>query len=672
MEAFELILLLLAAVLLSAIIDQMVPKVSSPLIQIGLGLLIALFAVSPIEINIDPELFLVLFIAPLLFYDARRADKAALLKNIRPVVSLAIGLVIATVLIIGFSVNLLIPSIPLAAAFALGAALGPTDAVAVSSLSKQVNFNKRQGSILKGEFLINDASGIVSFQFAIAAVVTGAFSFVDAGASFAFSFLGGIAAGIILGLLANFIMKKVRSSGLESTTFHVLFEIFLPFIIFLLAESVHASGILAVVAAGLVIALTPREIRPSVSRVNIVSNSVWQVVDFTLNGIVFVLLGAQLPNAMRTEWDSIQLNNIDLIGYVFLLTFLLIFIRFVWVLAMDAVHVRRSEKRRIELPDLRTAIVTTLAGSKGAITLSIVLTIPFFITTSEGLVAFPQRSLIIFLASGVIILTLMIATFIIPLIAPKEKEEDGSKESDSLALLEILRNVLEGLTAQETPENKHATQSVIKAYNKRISNMKNTRNIEIEPNKELRIKVINWEQDYVIKLIESGEVEAEAGFDHLKQLSNIKCLIQHKDDSLMRLKRFRYRLRLFIKRIRRLIVGKHENEGTAAERDVKIKALEHAIKRLQEEIIKPDAPSEDVSALLVEYERSLARCQNSRLDMNDLSKHASSINTVHLLAFALELEQIQAMYEAERISRTTAKYLRDNVYLMQLDLENRV
>ena len=135
MEALVLALLMLAAVLLSSVIDQLVPKVSSPLIQIGLGLLIALFAPSQINITLDPDLFLVLFIAPLLFDEAKNVDKGALWKNRRPVLSLAIGLVVVTALIIGFAVEWLEPSIGLFAAFALGAALGPTDAVAVASLS---------------------------------------------------------------------------------------------------------------------------------------------------------------------------------------------------------------------------------------------------------------------------------------------------------------------------------------------------------------------------------------------------------------------------------------------------------------------------------------------------------------------------------------------------------
>ncbi len=226
MEALVLALLMLAAVLLSSVIDQLVPKVSSPLIQIGLGLLIALFAPSQINITLDPDLFLVLFIAPLLFDEAKNVDKGALWKNRRPVLSLAIGLVVVTALIIGFAVEWLEPSIGLFAAFALGAALGPTDAVAVASLSKETDIAPRDKSILEGESLINDASGIVAFQFALAAATTGTFSLLNASLDFVVSFFGGIAIGLALGYLGNFLVRRVRSWGLENTTFHVLFEVF--------------------------------------------------------------------------------------------------------------------------------------------------------------------------------------------------------------------------------------------------------------------------------------------------------------------------------------------------------------------------------------------------------------------------------------------------------------
>ena len=157
MEMLEFVLLLLAAVLVSAVLDQVTPRVSLPLVQIALGAVIILLVGTPVDVAIDPELFLVLFIAPLLFDESRHASKRGLWDNKGAIVSLAVGLVLATVLVIGFVLNWLEPSIPLAAAFALGAALGPTDAVAVSALGKDIHLSSRQKSLLSGEALINDA-----------------------------------------------------------------------------------------------------------------------------------------------------------------------------------------------------------------------------------------------------------------------------------------------------------------------------------------------------------------------------------------------------------------------------------------------------------------------------------------------------------------------------------
>ena len=243
METFLLILLMLAAVLASSVIDQLVPKVSSPLIQIGLGLVITVVAGHQIDLLFDQsELFLVLFIAPLLFHEAKEANKTELWRNRHSILSLAIGLVLAIIVGVGFFVHAIVPSISLAAALALGAALGPTDPIAVSAASKDADISPRCKALLKGESLINDASGIVAFQFAIAAAMTGAFSPAKAIGEFFIEFVGGIAFGLILGIIGNLIVRLVRSWGLENTTFHVLFEVFTPFIVFLAADQLGGSG----------------------------------------------------------------------------------------------------------------------------------------------------------------------------------------------------------------------------------------------------------------------------------------------------------------------------------------------------------------------------------------------------------------------------------------------
>ena len=508
MEALTLGLPLLVAVLASSLIDQIIPRVSLPLIQIVIGLLIAVVAGGEVEVTLDPELFLVMFIAPLLYDEAKHADKQALWRERKPVLSLAIGLVVATTLVIGFLLNAFVPSIPLAAAFALGAALGPTDAVAVSSLSKQVDIPKRQASMLKGELLLNDASGIVSFQFAIAAVVTGSFSLVDAGVDFLVEFVGGLLLGILLGLLGNWVVKRARSIGVENTNFHVLFEVLIPFLIYLVANVCHVSGVIAVVVAGLINVTSPKGvIGPSVSRMNIVSGSVWHVLTYALNGIVFVLLGTQLPLAMQDAWENVRITNSTLILLVFGLTFVLLATRFLWVLAMDLYHVRRDEKRRFGKGDLRSALITTFCGAKGTITLSIMFSIPTYAVYGPPNVPFPQRELLIFLACGVIVCTLLLATFVVPLLAPardKGEEELRRIDQDAATTMDIMREVIEMLTAQQTRENRAETQAVIRSYNDRLARIKANNGIESEMNVELRVQALMWEYERAMELMERG------------------------------------------------------------------------------------------------------------------------------------------------------------------------
>ena len=263
MAALELALILLATVLASAVIDQLLPHVSLPLIQIACGVVVAVLAHGQISITLNPELFLVMFIAPLLFHEARVADKTLLWRNRLTMLSYAIGLVVAIVLAIGFAVHALIPSIPLAAAFALGAALGPTDPIAVASVSKEAQIPERLQTTLQGESLLNDASGIVSFQFAVAAVVTGAFSAFDAVGQFLGSFFGALALGIVLGLVLVTFSGKVRDMGLDNTTFHVALELITPFAAYLLGEVVGVSGVILVVACGLTMSSMPRDFDPS-------------------------------------------------------------------------------------------------------------------------------------------------------------------------------------------------------------------------------------------------------------------------------------------------------------------------------------------------------------------------------------------------------------------------
>lgn len=476
MQLLQLILTLLVAVLASAVIAQLLPRVSAPLVQIGLGLALALIVGPGFEFSIESELFLAVFIAPLLFNESQSVDRRLLARQLPSVLSLAIGLVIAATFAVGFTMHLLVPSIPLAAALALGAALGPTDAAAVSSMSASVDLGERQESLLAGEALFNDASGVVSFQFAVAAATTGIFSITDAGSSFALSFIGGVLAGVALALVYGLLHRMVRATGLESTPFSVVSELVLPVLVFLVAEELHVSGILAVVAAGIVTTLSPRLFTVEEARTALVTSGVWSTLTFTLNGVVFVILGLQLPAVLMSGAGAMEPGPLMLVSLA--ATAAVVGTRFIWLLMMER-SARRPRRGGgadgattelapepdpgFERPAALDALILTLSGPKGAVTLSIALTLP---TSMAGGGAFPFHDELILTASVVIILTLLMANFIVPLLAPKsaaeeERELNAARRTAAERVVEALE---QRIADTDDPDEAFALSFVARTY----------------------------------------------------------------------------------------------------------------------------------------------------------------------------------------------------------------
>lgn len=685
---------LAAAVLISSVVNQMVRGVSMPLIQIGIGILLSFLGFTTTNFVIDPELFLTLFIAPLLYDEARSVDKVAMWSNRTKILSLAIALVLVTILVVGFTLNIVEPSIPLAAAFALGAALGPTDAVAVASVSQRASLTKEQESLLAGESLINDASGVVSFQFAIAAFTTGTFSLLDAAASFGVSFFGGIIVGLIIMVVISLLVAKVRDSGLEDTTFHVLVDVLTPFIIFIVCEALGVSGILAVVAAGLAYSFLNKDAGPNAARLKIVSGSVWRMLDFVLNGIVFVLLGLQLPTAMTATWEERSVSNPELIALMLLITATTIVVRALWFLVMDFSErkrrAREEQKNSGGAPDqvkrvMRSVKLVTkesfvnslamsLAGPKGAISLSIVFMLPYSLDAAGS--PFSQRDFLIFLVGGVVLVTLLLANFALPILLPKQK---GEFEDDVQASVDVLRAVIEDLASRQTRENRRETQEVVRQYNARIDSIKRKADGFEVDDSAMRMQVLRWREEYVLKAIDEEELSPLVGYRLLRRIHLSMSLVQRKRDvwwALGFLRRYasfvlRSVLRLFLDK--KLFANALEDERIA--RDFHIREYEYALHRLQEHLTDDTFHTEYVSALMLEIQRDLRRLRRTMDNLesiDEVMRRENSVAEVRRTGYLLELEHIQKLLEDGHISRATAKNMRENVHMMQIDLEEKV
>lgn len=420
MDTVSLVLLLLFVASATGVAARFLPSLPIPLVQILFGALLA-WPADGLHVTLEPELFLLLFIAPLLFSDARRFPQRELMALRGPILALALGLVLCTVIVVGYLVHWMVPGISLPIAMALAAVLSPTDAVAVSAISGRLPVPPRLMRVLEGESLMNDASGLVAFKFAIGAAITGVFSYSQAAIGFIGIAVGGLVVGGVCAFIFSFIRTRLidRHGGEESATQIVLFQLLLPFVVYLLAEHFHMSGILAAVAAGLIINRTDLK-RESQVRVRLKTRGTWEIIEFVLNSLVFLLLGFQLPDIIRNAFINTVANTdtpfglTHLVSYVLIITAALMFLRFAWIFiaAKSSGLIARIRGNQAQRISMRLMGVSTIAGIRGTITLAAALSFPHVMHGSQ----FPNRDLLIFIATGVILMTLAIASIGMPLL----------------------------------------------------------------------------------------------------------------------------------------------------------------------------------------------------------------------------------------------------------------
>ena len=326
--------LLLSALTCGASLLARLVRLPLPLLQIAVGVIAALPPFN-LQVSLDPDTFLLLFLPRLLFGDGWRLPRRSLSEMRWSVLGHAIGLVILTTVAGGYALHWLIPTMPLSVAFAVAALVSPTDAVALSSITANVTVPTRMKHLLESEALLNDASGLVAMRFAIAATLSGGFSFFDAAGTFLMVGLGGLAVGCALTFIYSGIHRRFLVRAGDATLQTVLVGL-LPFAVFGLAEKIGVSGILAAVAAGMTASRLSLLERAHFSA-RIQTGITWDVVSFCLNGIIFVLLGLQLPGIIGSGPSGIDLltsnDRLGITDEILALAAILIGLRLVWVLA---------------------------------------------------------------------------------------------------------------------------------------------------------------------------------------------------------------------------------------------------------------------------------------------------------------------------------------------------
>jgi monovalent cation/hydrogen antiporter len=401
MENIAVIIFLLFGIAFIGILSNKY-KFPFPIALVLSGVCISLIPGLPV-ISLDPNVVFIIFLPPLLYAAAWNTSWHDFKANLRPISLAAIGLVLATTISVAIVAHWLIADLSWPTAFLIGAIVSPPDAVAATSVTKGLGLTPRSITIIEGESLVNDASGLVAYKYALTAITAGNFVAWQAGLNFLMIALAGIALGLLIGYCLYLVHKKFVCDPIIEVTLTFL----TPFASYLLAEYLHISGVLAVVTTGLYLSFRSGEILTHRSR--IMAYSVWEVVVFILNGLIFVLIGLQLRNVMSgiTEYP---VKSLVLYGLV--VSFVVIIVRFIWVIPAATIPRFLSKKIRDTEPfDFRNLLVFGWAGMRGVVSMAAALALPILLPDGK---AFPHRNLVIYLSFCVILFTLILLGSTLP------------------------------------------------------------------------------------------------------------------------------------------------------------------------------------------------------------------------------------------------------------------
>ena len=512
MENVALIIILLFGITLLAVLSNKI-KFPFPIVLVLSGIIISLIPGLPV-ISLKPEIIFLIFLPPLLHDSAWNTNWHNFKENKRPIMLAAFGGVLFTTVVIGMVAHFFIPNVTWALGFLLGAIISPTDAVAVTSITKNLGLSKRVITIIEGESMVNDASGLVAYKYAISAVMAGNFVFWEAGLNFLWVIAGSVAVGLTIGFCALLLLRKITFEPVLLTTFTFL----IPFSSYLFAEHFQLSGVLAVVCSGLYISYNSASIIAHESRIMIYA--VWDIVTFILNGLIFILIGLQLKSVLNgiTEYSVA-----DLILYGLLISAAVIIARFVFVVPA-AILPRKFSKtiRETETFSPKNMIIIGWAGIRGVISLAAALSLPLVLPGGNP---FPQRNLIIYLTFCVIFTTLVVLGLNLPAIIRKLKITPYSIVDEEYQVRNIILNdTIEHINKNLSDVKEEYVRNVKRKYDVRYKRIQRTdlpkdyflknKGGKIADNiyneySQLEVDLINVERSTLMQLQRDGKVSEQ-------------------------------------------------------------------------------------------------------------------------------------------------------------------
>ncbi|KRK99616.1 Na+/H+ antiporter [Companilactobacillus futsaii] len=696
MEILESIILILSLLIIANIVSHYFVSIPPSLLQIAAGILAALF--MHVKIYVDTEWFLLAFIAPILFNDGNNFPKRELWKLKGPILGNAIILVIISTLVGGVFVKFLIPSLPWATAFTLVAVLSPTDPIAVQSIAKKAHIPDKLMHLISGESLINDASGLICFKYGVAATVTGMFSLKSATIDFFHISIVGALVGAIMIWIFNGIRLYLINQGVDDSILHAIIQIIIPFIIYYVAEDIFdVSGVVAVVIAGILNISSNHNMSAFTPEIRLITSRTWDLVVYVLNGIVFVLLGIEIPFAMEELVHNDNINTFWATILAFIIWIMLVVIRFAWSYIYSTFSNNPDGKIKLwSKTRLYDCLMSGISGVRGAVTMVGVLSLPM---TIKGGAPFPSRTLLLFVASAVIIFSLLGATILIPMLTKSSApvayrgntfSSDNSDNSDDdeeeiapieLTRIEANRVILDKTVKKlrnEMDEGDTAVySSVIAEYLNDIRNLtfrNNNSNVASHQISKRRVKskkdaelwdiCFNCELEAIDELYENHEISDDSYDLAMRKIAKYKKEIVHR--------RYNSTIEFFISYFRRTFLQikrwiyrsvKYNDIQQMNQDSIKISiaGAKRALEKLQE---LDQSNQEDIDDNLIyifqrHYEDRLELLQGKYRGRSP--EFNSERMALEVKALSYQRAFVQDMLEQGRVSKVTANELRKNI-----------
>ncbi|HZP59909.1 MAG TPA: Na+/H+ antiporter [Opitutaceae bacterium] len=517
MEAVEIFILLLALTAGLALLANRI-RIPYPALLVLAGLALSLLPRRP-AMELNPGLVLIFFLPPIVYQAALVTSWRDFQQNLRAILLLGVGLVIFTTLLVGCVAHALIPGLPWAAAFALGAIVSPSDTAGAIAVLQELPIPRRVVTVLEDESLINDATGLVAYKFAVVAASTGIFSFWQASAQFAWTAAGGVLIGLLVGRGVLAIHRRLDNPSVQATL-----SLLTPFTAFALADAAAASGVIAVAAAGVTVGWNSAETVNARARMTAVT--MWEMIVFVLNGCAFILIGLQLPEVVHglaslpraVVWETAAaVCAAVIVG------------RVVWVFTASYVPRKLSAalRRRDPMPPANHIALVAWTGMRGIVSLAAAFALPF--STASGS-AFPYRSLILFLTFAVIVATLVLQGFTLPLVvralrvraaegAGEAEEELGWRQAAEAALARLAEIEKEGRASPAVVARLRSAlqEEIVLCEEHRITSSRRKKSFLTELS-HLERQLLRTQRQAIVHLRNTGSLNHETARKILREL----------------------------------------------------------------------------------------------------------------------------------------------------------